>query len=458
MFDTKIYEKRRALLKQRVGKGKILLLGNQESPINYRDNCYHFRQDSTFLYYTGLSKPGLHLLIDVDKDVDVLFGEEVTIHDIIWTGHVPSLKDMALSAGIEKVASLSQLSDHLIPDISYLPPYRAEHTTYLATLLGMSQKEVEEKYDIDLAKAIIAQRLIKTGDEIKEMRQAVDRSYDMHKAAMAATQPSHKESILVGKAADISSSSGASFAYPPILTTRGEVLHNHDHHRVMKSGDLVLADMGCESDLYYAGDITRTWPVDGQFTTKQKEVYSIVLDAYNASVAALRAGVFFKDVHLKAANVIASGLKDLGIIEVDPEEAVALGAHTIFFPHGLGHMIGLDVHDMENIGEDLVGYTEDIQRDMRFGFRSLRLGKELEEGHTITIEPGIYFIPDLINLRKSEKEYDGIINYHKLEKYHDLGGIRIEDNYLITKDGSEIIGNNSLPREPEEVAQLVGTD
>ncbi len=454
VFDREVYKGRREKLKASMGSGQILLLGNVESSVNFKDNWYPFRQDSTLLYYTGIDIPGIHLIIDVDLGTETIYGDELTIDDVVWTGPLPSLSEIANKAGIETVKATAHLSKDVKPSqCSYLPPYRPEQTLLLADLLGKNIQDVTLNADKKLIKAIIAQRNIKEAREIAEMDEAVKFTYDMHLAVMKHARAGQYESDLVGIASSIAYKHQVGFAYPAILTKRGEVLHNHDHHGLLENGDMVLYDGGCESRSHYAGDITRTFPIGGKWQPLQKDLYDVVYDSYKQSVEAMRLGIAFKDVHLLACKVLCKGLKDLGFMKGDVDDAVANGAHTMFFQCGLGHMIGLDVHDMENLGEPLVGYSDKIVKSTEFGLKSLRLGRELKEGYAVTIEPGIYIIPSLIELRKSQGLYKDFINYDLLEKHASFGGIRLEDDFVITADGYKMIGDDiDIPRTSDEIS------
>lgn len=455
-FDKSIYIARRKVLKERLGSGQILLFGNQETGINFKDNWYHFRQDSTLLYYTGIDIANVHVLLDLDTGDETLFGHELTIDDVVWTGPLPSLGDLARRAGMNKTASLNKLKNAVQKDVRFLPAYRQEHVTFLADLLDKSPNEIGSLSSHEFIMAVIDQRNIKEQREIDQMNLAVHFSYDMHKAVMKASTPGIYEHNLVGAASKMAYKHNVSFAYPAILTKRGEVLHNHDHSGKLLEEDIVLYDGGCESQMYYAGDITRTFPVDGQWTTLQKEMYDVVYESYRVSAAALQPNVQFREIHLLAAQALVKGLKALGFMKGDVDEAVSAGAHTMFFQCGLGHMIGLDVHDMENLGEHLVGYRPGLEKSKEFGLKSLRLGRELEEGFALTIEPGIYIIPTLIDLRKSQGAYLDFINYEMLNKHRDFGGIRLEDNFVITQHGSEIIGfDPDMPTTSKEVSDFM---
>jgi len=459
MFDIATFTQRRKQLLEQLDSGLVLLLGNEESPMNYKDNIYPFRQDSSFLYYAGLDRPHLAVLIDVEEAKTTLFGEEASTEMVVWTGPQPSLEGQAANAGIENTAPYSTLEDHLKAAlekgrlIHYLPLYRHDAIIKLHQWLGKSIEEIKTGASLDLIKAVISQRSIKSAAEQREMAQAVTISGAMHLAAMRAARPGIREARLAGIVEGIAVAAGGRLSYPAILTIHGQTLHNHFHGNKLAEGRLVLGDFGAETGLHYAGDITRTFPVAKTFNTQQKEIYQIVLGALRAALAALKPGYRFLDAHLLASRKIAEGLKELGLMKGDPAEAVKAGAHALFFPHGLGHMIGLDVHDMENLGEDLVGYSENVQRSEQFGLSALRLAKALQPGFTITVEPGIYFIPELIDQWKDEQQHSDFINYDKLDDYLEFGGVRIEDNVTITEDGYEILGE-PIPTTVEEVESI----
>ena len=452
VFESTVYIQRREILKKRLGRGKVLLYGNQEVGVNFKDNWYPFRQDSTLLYYTGIDIPDVHLMIDIDQNEEVLFGNSLTIDDIVWTGPLPSLQEIAHAAGISKVSPLKKLTDVVDDTTMYLPPYRSDHTLLLSGILDIPTNEVSAKASLPLIHAVIQQRNYKDRLEIEEMNQAVAFSYDMHKAVMKASKEGIYEYDLVGVASEIAYQNHVHFAYPAILTKRGEVLHNHDHSHLISSNDIILYDGGCESHKYYAGDITRTFPVNGEWTSLQKDLYDVVYDSFSQCERSLRPGVLFKDVHLLGSKVIFEGMKSLGFAKGDVDDAVANGAHTLFFQCGLGHMIGLDVHDMENLGEHHVGYGEELKKSKEFGLKSLRLARTLEPGFALTVEPGIYIIPELIEMRKQESIFHEFINFDRLEKIADFGGIRLEDNYVITADGYTRLGDHvEMPRTSEEI-------
>ena len=454
-FSRETYVARRNALKKKLGKGRVLLLGNDESSMNYKDNWYHFRQDSTFLYYFGLDQPGLAAIIDIDSDEEIIFGDELTIEDIIWTGRLPKLSDLAESVGVSKTVPSSKLIKYSSGDLLYLPPYRAEHSVKIGAMLGMKPRKVDKRYSNKLIRAITQQRLYKSEEEVDQMNQAVIISNRMHLEVMKHTRPGLKEHELVAVAAKVAYDHNVHFAYPPILTKHGEVLHNHYHGNTLEFGDLVLFDGGTESTMRYAGDITRTFPVNGKFDSRQRALYDIVYKSFKEAVDALKPGIRFLDIHLLAAKEIVDGLKEMGIMKGNSDDAVHTGAHTMFFQCGLGHLIGLDVHDMENFGEENIGYTNELKKSTKFGLKSLRLGRELEKGFAVTVEPGIYIVPELIDLRRSQNKYKDFINYDELEKYRDFGGIRLEDNFVITHSGSKLLGIE-MPQTAEEIEAAVG--
>jgi len=461
MFESRTYVERRKRLKEQVGSGVILFLGNNESPMNYLDNPYHFRQDSTFLYFFGLDYAGLAGIIDVDEDRDMLFGNDLTVDDIVWMGTQPSLKEKGQRVGVEHSAPYDQLETVLAQakqqkrTIHFLPPYRPEHDLKLFNLLDIHPSQMFEQVSVELIQAVVEQRNWKTAEEIEEIEKAVNVSADMHLTAYEMIKPGMTEAHVAAAIYDVALASGMELSFPIIATIHGETLHNHYHGNTLKSGDLFLLDAGAETAMGYAGDLSSTMPVDPAFTERQKEIYRVAMTAHEAAIAALKPGVKFKEIHLLACKTIAEGLKGLGFMEGDLDEAVELGAHALFFPCGLGHMMGLDVHDMENLGEVYVGYAG-APKSTRFGLKSLRLARELEPGFVLTIEPGIYFIPELIDMWKAEKKFLDFINYDKVVGYKDFGGLRNEENFLITETGCRCLGK-AVPKTIEEVEAIRGS-
>ena len=461
MFDKHIYIERRSKLKQAVGNGLILLLGNEESSINYTDNLYHFRQDSTFLYFFGIDRPGLMALIDIDSDTEMMFGADLTIEQMVWTGYQQPLAAQAENVGLSKVKNLSKLQEIIEKaakqnkKIHFLPPYRPEQMQRLNALLGLNNAALPSMVSVQLIKAIIAQRSIKGAEEIAEIEKAVNTTIDMQLEAMRYAREGMTEAEIAGKIHGLAISAGGNLSFPTILTVNGQILHNHYSNTVLRNGQLVLCDCGAETAMHYAGDLTRTFPVGKSFSAIQKEIYALVLNTLQAAAGLLKPGILYKEVHLFACEKLVEGLQQFGLMKGDVKEAVAEGAHALFFPCGLGHMMGLDIHDMENLGEQYVGYTDELKKSTQFGLKSLRLGRALEEGFVLTVEPGLYFIPELIDQWEAEKKFTHFINYDKLKPYKTLGGIRLEDDYLITKNGCRLLGKQ-LPKLPEEIESFRG--
>ncbi len=445
MFNKEIYVTRRAQVRQKVGSGIILLLGNQENSMNYKDNWYPFRQDSSFLYFTGLDKPDLALLIDIDNDKEFLFGNDLSVDEIIWHGRQKTIQELASLCGIDEVRPFQALETtvkKLAPNrkIHFIPPYRPEHILQLSHLLNLPLASLKSETSVPLIKAIVALRSTKSPEEITEIEKAVNITAQMQAAAMHYAKEGMTEAEIAGKIHGIAISAGGNISFPTILTVNGEILHNHYGSNILQNGGMVLCDCGAETSIHYAGDLTRTFPVNETFSSIQKDIYNIVLSAHQAAVEALAPGTLFKEIHLLTCEKLAEGLQQIGLMKGNAKEAVEAGAHTLFFQCGLGHMMGLDVHDMENLGEEYVGYTEEIKKSTEFGLRSLRLGRALEAGFVLTIEPGIYFIPELIDLWTAEKKHAQFIDYQKIQAFRNLGGIRIEDDYLITDRGSQLLG------------------
>jgi len=460
MFSADVYIHRRQKLKEDLKSGILLFLGNDESPINYPDNHYAFRQDSSFLYFWGIGLPGLAAIIDINANRETVFGHEETLEHIIFAGPQPSLSELGLQSGVTKTASADQLETTLKSAVKkgrkvhFLPQYRPANVLKIHLLLGIDATMVNRNASSAFIKAVVAARSIKTDREIGQIEAALDIASDMHAIAMKMSKAGIYEKEVVGAMAGLAySRSGSSLPYPVIFTTNGHILHNPDHGNKMREGDLVINDSGAESPLHYASDITRTFPVSGKFTRKQAEIYSIVLEAQEAAIEHIRPGVEYREIHVIAAKKLAGGLKALGLIKGNIDDAVAVGAHALFFPHGLGHMLGLDVHDMEDLGEDYVGYTQKIKRSDQFGTSYLRLAKALEPGFVVTVEPGLYFIPKLIDQWKAAKNFVDFINYDKLEEYRHFGGVRIEDDVLVLKDGRRVLGM-PIPKTIEEVETL----
>ncbi|MFO7656893.1 MAG: aminopeptidase P family protein [Bacteroidales bacterium] len=461
MFPKEVYIKRRSELKKRLGKGLAFLPGNHESPMNYAANPYHFRQESTFLYYFGIDEPDRAGIIDIDNDIDAIYGNEAGLEDIIWTGTRKSLVEISKQAGIEVVKSYNTLADDLKKardsgrEIHFLPACRADIKDRLSWLFGKNTQEINSIASPDLIRAVVAQRSVKDLYETADMENTMTMvTAPFYHEAMKQCAPGKFEYEMAGLMEGMVLKNNCRMAYPIICSVNGQILHNHYYGNKMNEGDLLLVDAGAESPMHYATDITRTIPVSGKFSNRQKEIYQLVLKALNESISLIKPGIKYLQVHLNAAKIIIEGLKDLGLMKGNTDEALAAGAHAMFFPHGLGHMIGLDVHDMENLGENYVGYDGFTQRSQQFGTQYLRLAKELREGFTLTVEPGIYFIPALIEKWKSENHLADFFNFEKISGFVNFGGIRIEDNVLVTAEGCKVLGS-PIAKSSDEIESIM---
>jgi len=460
LFTSSTYINRRTFLANHVKNGIIVLLGNTEAPMNYQDNTYPFRQDSTFLFYFGISKPGLAATIDCESGECILYGDDPTIDEIVWTGPQKKLSELAAHCGITKAQSSNQIVNHINNalknkrEVHYLNPYRSDLLIFLSELLHTPVDQIKRSFSQKLIEGIVSQRLYKSAEELDEIERAVNITGEMHLAAMKMAKPGLKEQHIVSRLLEISTSHGGYYSFPPIVTINGETLHNHYYGNTLKTGDLLLVDSGAETDMGYAGDMTRTFPIGQKFTSVQRSIYQVVLDAHNKAIKALKPGVTFMEVHLIACKALTAGLNELNLMKGNIDEAVEAGAHAMFFQCGLGHLMGLDVHDMENLGEQNVGYTPDMIKSTQFGLKSLRLGRKLEEGIVLTVEPGIYIIPALIDLWKADKKHEQFINYKELEKIRDFGGIRVEEDFVITKGGSRLLGTE-IPKTIEDVENTI---
>ena len=461
MFPAEVYIQRRKRLKELVGKGVVLFLGNKEVSMNYKANNYPFRQDSSFLYYFGLDLPDLAGMIDVESGEETMYGSNPSLEDIIWIGNQEPLQEKALMCGIRQIKALEKLDGDVFRviahnrEVHYLPPYREQRRLQLAYYDNLKYEEVDRNASMPLIRAVVSQRSVKDSYEIQEMDTAMaDITREAYIQAIRQIKPGAYEYQVAGAFEGAVLSKNSRLAYPIICSVKGETLHNHYYGHELKKGELLLMDAGAESPGRYANDISRTYPVGGKFSAQQKEIYQIVLKSQLEAIQAIKPGKPFADVHMTAARVIATGLKEIGLMKGDTDEALKNGAHALFFPHGIGHMIGLDVHDMEDVGEDYVGYDQEFKRSEQFGKAYLRLGRRLQEGFAVTIEPGIYFIGPLIDKWRNEGRYRDFISYDAVEKFRGFGGIRVEDNYLVTAKGSRLIGK-PIAKEVDDVEKMM---
>lgn len=463
MFSKQTYISRRAELKKLVKSGIIILFGNNESPANFPNNGYHpFRQDSTFRYYFGQNRDGLVGVIDIDNDIETLIGDDIAIDDIVWYGAVDSVHDMAKQVGVDNSAPMSSLrtitNDALRQKrtVHFLPPYRYDIKLQIFDLLGIHPNQQKEAASMPLIQAVVKMRSTKTAEEIEELERAAVIGYKMHTTAMAGCKPGVIEKELAGRLDGIANGLGSMVSFPTILSQHGEIMHGAPSAQPLEAGRLMLCDAGAETMEGYCSDNTRTTPVSGKFTQRQLEIYSIVCDAHDYALKVAKPGVKWWDVHFGVCRLITDRLKELGLMKGDTEVAVREGAHAMFLMHGLGHMMGMDVHDMESFDQINVGFDDEVRPNLeQFGTNCLRMGRRLQEGFVVTDEPGIYFIPQLIDEWKAKGLYKDFINYDKLETYKDFGGIRIEDDLLITKDGCRFIGKDRIPYRPEDVEEFM---
>ena len=435
--------------------GIILFIGNAEAPAQYRDNCYKWRQDSTWLYYFGLDNPFYAAILDIDSGAETIFADDVDIDDIIWMGPQPTIASLASSVGVAGTAPYGALGSAVATakkagrSIHYIAPSRYYNTLKLMELLGRAR--IDLGVSKPLTEAIISMRLIKEDIEIQAIDDACDLGVEMHSVARDAIKLGIVEQDIVGKMEGVALAKGWGVSFPTILTQHGETLHNHIHDKIIEPGKLMVIDAGVEANTHYASDFTRTYPTDGKFTPKQRDVYQIVYECNEHAFSLTKPGITYREVHLAVARKMLEGLSALGLVKGDLDEMVACGIAGLFQPHGLGHNMGLDVHDMEDLGENLVGYDPDQTRAKQLGLGSLRMARRLKPGHVITDEPGIYFIPALIEKFKKEGLGKDFVNYAKLESYYDFGGIRLEDDVLVTPDGARRLGHSRLPIAPDDV-------
>ncbi|MGL5272757.1 MAG: aminopeptidase P family protein [Phocaeicola sp.] len=461
MFESTTYIRRRKALREKLDSGIVLLLGNHESPANYPHNAYKYRQDSSFIYFLGHPHPGFAAVLDIEAGEDTFFGNDFSVDDIIWMGTQPSVKELASQSGIEKTAPLSNLKEVITTAIKqgrkihFLPPYRHENMIWLEELTGIRAAVVKTYASVELIKAVVALRSVKEACEIAQIDLACNIGYEMHTTAMRLCKPGVSEQYIAGVIDGIAYSYGNMPSFATILTQNGQTLHNHDHSHTLQVGRMMLTDCGAEALSTYSSDHTRTVPVGGKFNDRQKDIYNIVLACHGRALELSRPGITYREVHLETCKVLAQGLMDLGLMKGNVDEAVAAGAHALFMPHGLGHMMGLDVHDMEDLGQVYVGYDDEVRPSTQFGLASLRMGRRLQEGFVITDEPGCYFIPALIDKWKADGMHTDFLNYEAIERFKDFGGVRLEDDILITATGSRFTGEKHIPITIEEVESIM---
>ena len=464
LFDKQTYVQRRRVLRERIGSGLILLFGNNDSPVNYPANGYKFRQDSSFLYYFGQHREGLVGVLDADEGKEWLIGNDIDIEDIVWFGQVDSVADMARQSGVEQSAPMKELATMVDKArkqgrrVHFLPPYRHDLMIQLMDLTGIHPSKQREQASVELIKAVVDQRAVKSAGEIEEIERACAIGYEMHTTAMRMCRPGVTEQEIAGRISGIASSKGCIVSFPSILSMHGEIMHGYPSPRPLEAGRLMLCDCGAETNENYCSDNTRTTPISGRFTQRQREIYQIVIEGHDHALSLAKPGVKWWDVHFGVARLITERLKELGLMKGDVDEAVAAGAHAMFFPHGLGHMMGMDVHDMEGLGQTYVGFDDEVRPNLeQFGTNCLRCGRRLQEGWVMTDEPGIYFIPALIDEWKASGHCAEFLNFDKIETYKDFGGIRLEDDILITPDGCRYLGEKRIPLYPDEIESFIAS-
>jgi Xaa-Pro dipeptidase len=462
MFSGMVYKNRREILVKNIDSGIILLMGNEDTPIDYPGSCYSFVQDNTFLYYAGIDNyPGLAMIIDIDENKEILFGDDFTLDDEIWMGEQSTVSELAAKTHIDNCRSFFSLSEYIDKavdskrEIHYLPICQSQVKIKLEKLLETPCDCINNNASELLIKAVIKQRSVKTNEEVGEIEAALDITYEMYDAVLNKMKPGMYEREIAGLIQGIVLKKGCRTAFPPIVTINGKILHNVYFGNKLKKNDLLLIDSGAKSSEWYCADITRTFPVGGKFTTQQKDIYNIVLKMQKKAIGMLKPGIPYVDVHLKAAKIAVDGLKTVGLMKGNTEDAVKNGAHALFFPHGLGHMLGLEAHDMEGLGENYIGYDEKYQRSLQFGLSALRMAKELKSGYVLTVEPGLYFIPKLIDLWKSEGRNCDYINYDIVESYRNFEGIRVEDDVVVTNNGARVLGKKSIPKDIADIENRI---
>lgn len=462
LFSKQTYIERREVLRKRMGSGLIIIMGNNDSPMNYPANVYKFRQDSCFLYYFAQHRDGLVGVIDADEGKEYLIGNDIDIEDIVWFGQVDSVADMAAEVGVANSAPMSQLK--VLVDkaksqgrkIHYLPPYRYDIQIQLMDLLGIHPSQQRANASVELIKAVVDQRAVKSAEEIAEIEKACAIGYEMHTTAMKLCKPGVTEQYIAGVIGGIASAKGCITSFPSILSMHGEIMHGYPSPRPLEAGRLMLCDAGAETNENYCSDNTRTTPINGKFDQRQRDLYNIVVECHDYALSIAAPGVKWWDVHFGVARLMTERLKELGLMKGDTDEAVKNGAHAMFMPHGLGHMMGMDVHDMEGLGQTYVGFDDEVQPNLeQFGTNCLRCGRRLQEGFVMTDEPGIYFIPALIDDWKAKGHCQEFLNFDLLETYKDFGGIRLEDDILITKDGCRFLGKNLIPYHIDDVEAYI---
>lgn len=475
MFSKEVYVRRRQTLldkmKEQGAEGIVLFIGNVDAPAQYRDNCYKFRQDSCWLYYFGIDEAGYAAILDLESGTETVYADDVDIDDIIWMGPMPSVASVAEGVGVACSAPSSRLAEDVSAaraagrQVHFLPASRYGTALKLSSLLGLDPSETFSAGKAGCARAsdvfvraVVEMRLVKEDVEIEELEKACTLGQMMHTVARRGIAPGVLEQTIVGDMEGFTLGNGWGVSFPTILTQHGEIFHCHSHENLIEPGKLLVIDAGLETNAHYASDFTRTYPTAGKFTARQRDIYQIVYECNEHAFSITSPGTAYLDVHLSVAKKMLESLKALDLVRGDVDAMVAEGIAGLFMPHGLGHNMGLDVHDMEDLGENIVGYGPGQKRSSQLGLGSLRMARKLVPGNLVTDEPGIYFIPALIEQWKKEGTDKGFVNYAKLEEYYDFGGIRLEDDVLVTEDGARRLGANRLPIAPDDVEAAMAAD
>lgn len=473
MFESKVYQRRRsALIQSMRSKGQsgiMIFVGNNDViSQGWNASVYDFRQDSAWIYYFGVDQPSWAGIIDIDSGDVKAYANDVDIDDIVWMGPQISVKEMASWAGVDATAPFSVWFDDVKKAMAkgrrvhFLPTLRDYNALQLMAATGYTFAQVKSKgtgdgphASVEFIQSVIDMRLVKEDCEVEELDKAGEIGYQMHVLARNSIALGAYEDEIAKNMEYFSKANGWGLSFEIILSQHGETLHNRAYHRAIEPGKLLVVDAGIESNTHYTSDHTRTYPTSGVFSTKQKDIYQIVLDCHEFAFSQIKPGISYRDIHKATVRLMLSKLKDLGLVHGDLDEMAAKGIGGLFMPHGLGHNMGIDVHDMEEYGEDLVGYDPDQTRAKQLGLGNLRMARLLRPGHVITDEPGIYFIPALIEKFKKEGLGYDFVNYQALEGYYDFGGIRIEDDVLVTADGARRIGYHRLPATVEDIEAVL---
>jgi Xaa-Pro aminopeptidase len=445
----------------------VLLFAGGECPRNLPANCYPYRADSNFLFFFGSAEPDACAFFDPDGEV-TLFLKERSVESALWMGPLPPFDEARESMDVDRVLDVERLEEHIRRlargrKIESLAVADSASQVRARAIAGadLEFRDPKKLASLELRRALAKLRVRKAAEELGEMREAASVTSRAFHATMSATRPGVSEGELYARVVRCFTAESACEAYATTLSVRGEVLHNHRHHHRLERGDLVLMDAGAEVSSGYACDVTRTWPVSGRFNAEQRSVYEVVLAAQEAAIALVRHGVPYRDVHLRAAEVITEGLIELGVLRGTASHLVERGAHALFFPHGVGHLLGLDVHDLRSFGDEIL-YAEGRSRSDQFGMNVLRFDLDLSTGMVVTIEPGVYFVPAILHDKTHRERFSDVVRFDRAERYlaandgRGFGGIRIEDDVLATDSDPDVL-TSAIPKSVSEIERVVGS-